>query len=168
VALDLGCGAAAHIGRFLQERGWQVTGVDLSSTSIEVACRLNPEMSFVVADIRSLPIDSRSVDAVVAFYCLIYGTDEDIVAALAETARVLKPSGVLLAAVHGALDQVPRQEDFTDFLGTPVEITMRYTTPAGFAELAERAGLRIDRLIAREPYEFEHASRRIYLLAEPR
>jgi ubiquinone/menaquinone biosynthesis C-methylase UbiE len=164
-ALDLGCGAAGHIGRYLDDRGWSVTGVDISVESIEVARRLNPGMSFVVADNRSLPFDSESIDAVVAFYCLIYGTDGDIVAAMSEIRRVLRPDGMTLVAVHGALDDVVHEESFTDFLGTSIEITMRYTSPATFAGLAERAGLRIDRVAARPPYEFEHASRRIYVLA---
>jgi SAM-dependent methyltransferase len=168
VALDIGCGAAGHIGRYLHDRGWTVTGVDISEASIEVARRLNPDMSFVVADDRALPFRSESVDAVVAFYCLIYGSDADIAAAMAEIRRVLRGDGTAILAVHGALDDVAREETFTDFLGTPVELTMRYTTPATFAGLAEQAGLRVDRLVARAPYEFEHRSRRIYLVAGPR
>ncbi len=164
-AVDVGTGAGGHIGRFLADRGLEVTGIDLSPGAIEVARRLNPGMSFVVADFRSLPLADASVDAVVGFYCFIYGTDGDVVTALSETRRVLRPGGSLLAAVHGALDDRPREEVFTDFQGTPVEITMRYTTPATIASLAERAGLRVVELRARDPYAFEHPSRRLYLLA---
>ena len=164
-ALDLGTGAAGHIGRFLADRGFVVTGIDLSPGAIESARRLNPGMTFVVADVRSLPLADASVDAVVGFYCLIYGTDDDVVTALSEARRVLRPGGRLLVSVHGALDDRPRDETSTDFHGIPVDITMRYTTPATFASLAERAGLRIDELRARDPYEFELQSRRIYLLA---
>ena len=56
-------------------------------------------------------------------------------------------------------------EVFTDFGGTPVDIEMRQSSPATLAGLAERAGLRIEALQVRAPYEFEHASRRIYLEA---
>jgi ubiquinone/menaquinone biosynthesis C-methylase UbiE len=164
-ALDVGTGAAGHIGRFLADRGLTVTGIDLSTRAIEIARTLNPTMDFVVADFRALPLGDASVDAVVGFYCFIYGTEDDIVAGLAEAARVLRSGGRLLASVHGALDDRPRDETFTDFQGTPVDITMRYTTPAALATLAERAGLRIDELRVREPYESEHKSRRIYLLA---
>ncbi len=163
--LDVGTGAGGHIGRFLADRGLVVTGIDLSPGAIEVARRLNPTMSFVVADFRSLPVPEASVDAVVGFYCYIYGTDEDIIQALGEARRALRPGGRLLAAIHGALDDRPRIEAFADFNGIPVDITMRYTTPAAFATLVERAGLRIVELQARDPYEFEHQSRRLYLMA---
>ena len=163
--LDIGTGAAGHIGRFLADRGFAVTGVDLSAGVIETARRLNPGMSFVAADFRALPQAESTVDAVVAFYVFIYGTDDDIVRGLSEVRRVLKPGGRLLAAVHGALDDRPRVEVFTDFQGTPVDIAMRHSSPATFAGLAERAGLRIEALDVRAPYDFEHASRRIYLEA---
>src|SRR6266496_4409545 len=99
--LDLGCGAAGHIGRYLADRGLAVTGVDFSEQAIEVARRLNSGMTFQVADIRSLPFVDDSIAAISAFSCLIYGTAEDVLAALRECRRVLEPAGRLLASVHG-------------------------------------------------------------------
>jgi SAM-dependent methyltransferase len=166
--LDVGTGAAGHIGRFLADRGFAVTGIDLSPGAIEIARGLNPTVRFVVADFRSLPFPDASADAVVGFYCYIYGTDGDIVQALGEVRRVLRPGGRLLAAVHGALDDRPSIEAFADFKGIPVDIAMRHTTPARFATLVERAGLRVVELRSRDPYEFEHQSRRLYLMAAVR
>jgi SAM-dependent methyltransferase len=163
--LDLGCGAGGHIGRFVHDRGPSVTGVDFSDASIESARRLNPDMSFVVADFRAMPFGDGSIDGVVAFYCLIYGGDDDVLGALRECRRVLRPGGRLLAAVHGAIDGSAGSGHFDDFHGIPVDITMRETTPALFASLAERAGLRVDELRARDPYPEEHPTRRIYLTA---
>lgn len=163
--LDVGTGAGGHIGRFFADRGFAVTGVDLSPGSIEVATRLNPEMRFVVADYRSLPLADLSFDAVVGFYCFIYGSDDDIVQGLSEARRVLRVGGELLVAVHGAMDDRPTEEAYADFEGTPIDLTVRYTSPASLATLAERAGLQIAELTARDPYEDEHKSRRIYLLA---
>jgi hypothetical protein len=45
---------------------------------------------------------------------------------------------------------------------------MRYTTPATFATLAERAALRVDEVRLRDPYPFEHPTRRVYLRASAR
>jgi SAM-dependent methyltransferase len=163
--LDLGCGAAGHIGRFVRDRGARVTGIDFSERSIEIARGLHPDLDFAVADLRAMPFADGSVDAAVAFYCLIYGSDEDVVAALAETRRVLRRGGRLLAAVHGALDGRARDEHFETFDDVPIDVTLRLTTPAAFAALVERAGLRIDEMHAREPYDLEHPSRRIYVLA---
>jgi SAM-dependent methyltransferase len=159
--LDLGCGPAGHVGRYVHERGPAVTGVDFSQPGIETARRLNPTMDFVVADIRALPFPDASVAGIVAFYCLIYGTDADIVAALAEARRVLREGAPLLAAVHGG----EGSGHFDDFLGQPVDITLRYTSPEAIRELAERAGLTVNEVIAREPYTDEHPTTRIYVRA---
>ena len=159
--LDLGTGAGGHIGRYLADRGSTVTGVDFSARSIEIARRLNPGMTFQVADIRSLPFPDDSIAAIAAFYCLIYGTDDDVLAALRECRRVLEPGGRLLASVHGG----EGVEHFDEFRGVPVDITMRHTSPEAFRALAERADLAVDDVVAREPYPDEHPTKRIYLRA---
>jgi SAM-dependent methyltransferase len=161
LVLDLGCGAGGQIGRYLADRGPTVTGVDFSERAVEIARRLNPGMTFQVAHIRSLPFADDSVAAITAFYCLIYGTDDDVLAALRECRRVLEPDGLLLAAVHGG----EGVEHFDDFRGVPVDISMRHTAPQAFQALAERAGLAVDDVVAREPYPFEHPTQRIYLRA---
>ena len=148
-ALDLGCGAGGHIGRYLADRG------------LGIARRLNPSMSFVVADVRDLPFPDASVAAITAFYCLIYGTEDDVVAALSECRRVLEPDGRLLAAVHGG----EGSERWDDFRGRPIDVTVRYTSVDRMREMAEGAGLIVDDVVAREPYPTELATRRIYLRA---
>jgi SAM-dependent methyltransferase len=159
--LDLGTGAGGQIGRYLADRGLNVTGVDFSERSIEIARRLNPGMTFEVADIRSLPFARGSIAAIAAFYCLIYGTDDDVVAALRECRRVLEPGGRILASVHGG----EGMEHFDEFRGVPVDISMRHTSPDALRALAERAGLTVDDIVAREPYPDEHPTQRIYLRA---
>jgi SAM-dependent methyltransferase len=160
-AVDLGCGAGGQIGRYLADRGLTVTGVDFSERAIGIARRLNPTMTFRVADIRSLPFDDGSIAAITAFYCLIYGTDDDVLAALRECSRVLEPGGRLLASVHGG----EGVEHFDDFRGVSVDISMRHTSPRAFQALVERADLTVDDVVAREPYPDEHPTQRIYLTA---
>lgn len=159
--LDLGCGPAGQIGRELARRGLRVTGVDISAHSIELARSLVPEMDFVVADARRLPFETGSFAACVAFYSLIYGSDDDVLASLSEARRVLEPGGLFLAAVHGA--STPAEEHFADFMGTPIDITLRLTTPGTFGTFAERAGILIERLTARQPSDSELPTTRIYL-----
>jgi SAM-dependent methyltransferase len=159
--LDLGCGPAGQVGRYVADRGVAVTGVDFSSLAIERATAANPGLEFVVADLRSLPFEAGSIDAAVAFYCFIYGTDDDVVDGLADVRRVLRPGGRLLAAVHGGAEDVR----MGDYHGIEIDVTVRMTTPGTIAALAERAGLRVDEIQTRDPYEFEFASRRIYITA---
>ncbi len=164
-ALDVGTGAAAHIGRFLADQGLTVTGIDLSPRAISVAQELNPDIGLIVADFRSLPLADNTFDAVVGFYCFIYGTDVEISTALAEALRVARSGARLLAAVHASFDDRPREESFTEMLGLPVEVSVRFTTPATFAGLVERAGWRLEAVHVRDPYESEHRSRRVYVSA---
>src|SRR3989449_8524592 len=75
--LDVGCGAAGHVGRFVADLGTRpdraVIGVDFSERSVILARRLNPTLSFVAADVRALPVADGVCAGIVAFYSLIYG-----------------------------------------------------------------------------------------------
>lgn len=59
---------------------------DLGITNIDV----------VVADARSLPLPSSSIDLVLSNYCLHHISDADKLVALSELARVLRPGGRLV------------------------------------------------------------------------
>jgi ubiquinone/menaquinone biosynthesis C-methylase UbiE len=89
--LDLGCGGGAHAVTFA-EHGWTVTGVDLSSTQVELARARGVEA--VVADAAALPFEDGSFDAAVSMFT---HTDvDDFAAVIRETARVLRPGGRLV------------------------------------------------------------------------
>lgn len=57
--LDLGCGAGEPIARFFIENGCPVTGVDSSSSLIEVARARFPDHAWMVGDMRSLDLGRR-------------------------------------------------------------------------------------------------------------
>src|SRR5438552_18389757 len=44
--LDVGCGAAGHVGRFLADLGARVVGLDFSDCSVVHASRPNPTLRF--------------------------------------------------------------------------------------------------------------------------
>lgn len=101
--LDVGCGAAGHVERFVADsipQGLHVTGVDLSERSVALARRLNPARAFVAADMRALPLRPVACGGIVAFYSLIYGDDGHVAASLGEFRRVLRPNAPLLVAAH--------------------------------------------------------------------
>lgn len=87
--LDVGCGAAGHVGRFVADLGARVTGVDLSARSAALARRLNATLRVVAADLQALPVATGACAGVVAFYSLIYTADRS--PTLAELRRVLRP-----------------------------------------------------------------------------
>ncbi len=99
VTLDIGCG----YGRLSQEiltfdDNNQTVGVDISETYVKLYnAALSPRGKAYVADMRALPLKNESVDTVVCVTSLMYLTNQkDQKTAIAEFARVLKPSGKLI------------------------------------------------------------------------
>jgi SAM-dependent methyltransferase len=158
--LDVGCGPAGHVGRFVADLGARVIGVDLAPRSLTVARQLNdPTLAFVAADLHALPLSSASCAGVVAFYSLIYEADPS--AALGELRRVLRSGGALLVAVHAG-EGFAR---FSDYKGLPVDVELHRQSPVTFAARVRAAGFSVERADVRPPYPFEHATDRLYVAA---
>lgn len=88
--LDLGCGTGRAIPA-LQDAGWTVVGTDVSTDQLAVARGNARDATLVNADAHDLPFADAEFDAVVSLFT---HTDfDDLSAAFAEAARVLKPGG---------------------------------------------------------------------------
>jgi len=160
--LDVGCGAAGHIGRFIADLGvTPVVGVDFSERSVVYASRLNATLRFVAADACALPVADGVCAGVLAFYSLIYGGDASTAAALGELRRVLRSRGRLLIAVHAGTGA----QHFGDYKGAPVDVDLVYREPSTFAAQIRRAGFAVETVEVRPPYAFEHATERLYVAA---
>jgi SAM-dependent methyltransferase len=57
--LDIGCGSAEPIARYVIERGYDVTGIDSSSALIDMCKERFPDQDWIVADMRTLSLDRR-------------------------------------------------------------------------------------------------------------
>lgn len=99
--LDIGCGVG-RVSHLLDDRGFDVTGIDVSEPLIEEARSRFPEIEFHVCDIRDAPFDAGTFDYVVfSFYGLDYVLPKaERVRALREIYRLLKPSGILTFSSH--------------------------------------------------------------------
>ncbi len=91
--LDVGCGAG-FLSNYLGERGHEVTGLDASPGALSVASAHDATNSvrYLQGDALHLPFPDASFDVVCAMDFLEHVEDPE--RAIAEAARVLRPSGM--------------------------------------------------------------------------
>lgn len=89
--LDMGCGAG-FLTHELASAGHEVTGVDLSEESLNIARKLDTKGTYLRADVTAIPLESGSFDAVCAMDLLEHV--ENPKAVVQEAARLLKPGGL--------------------------------------------------------------------------
>lgn len=70
--IDLGCGSGVPITRFFAQRGYEVTGYDVSDSMLELACREVPNATFIRCAMEGVKLPHSSVDLVVSFFAIIH------------------------------------------------------------------------------------------------
>ena len=137
--LDLGCGAGVPVTRWLADRGFAVTGVDVSAKQLELARKYVPDATFLRADMTEVVFGPESFDAVVAFHSIIHVPRTEHSALLKRIHRWLKPAGALLATMT-ITDYEGRDEDWEGW-GAPMAWS-HYDSKTNVAMLRE-AGFEI-------------------------
>ena len=92
--LDAGCGSGRDT-RIIKDKGFEVKGSDLSEGLLAVAKRTNPDIEFLTADIRKIPADDTSFDAIWSNAVLHHLQKGQMHDAIAEFNRLLVPGGIL-------------------------------------------------------------------------
>jgi ubiquinone/menaquinone biosynthesis C-methylase UbiE len=103
--LEVGCGIGTDLVRFAQN-GALVTGVDLSSTAIDLAQRNFAQHGVTAVDLRvanaeALPFDDASFDVVYGHGVVQYTADAPRL--IRECHRVLKPGGEAIFMVYNRI-----------------------------------------------------------------
>lgn len=162
IICDLGCGPG-QVAAYLHSRGAQVCGIDLSAEMLKLARQLNPEIPFQQGDMLALGgVADQALGSIAAFYSIIHIPRTQVVAALREMWRVLRPQGLLLLTFHLGqqviqLDELWEQPVALDFVFFEAEEMVGYLQAADFE---------IEEVIEREPYpEVEVQTRRAYVFA---
>lgn len=94
-ALDLGCGEGRFC-RMMQDLDIATTGIDPTEALLAEARRRDPAGHYISAGAEYLPFADASFDLVVSYLTFI--DIAAIEAAIAQSARVLKPGGIFLIA----------------------------------------------------------------------
>ena len=106
--LDVGCGTGSLTFTLPETADVaSVTGIDLTESFVEYARARNsdPRIAFEQADARALPFDDNSFDR--AFSMLVLQFIPDTARAVAEMRRVVRPGGMVTAAVWDDYSGLP-------------------------------------------------------------
>ena len=100
--LEVGVGSGLNLP-FYTEAATQVVGLDPSPRLLAMARHTHPtgaaSTELIEGSAEALPLENKSIDTVVTTWTLC--SIPDVVAALREMRRVLRPSGALLFVEHG-------------------------------------------------------------------
>lgn len=94
--LDIGCGPG-NISKYLLTKrpDWQLHGIDIAPTMIELAQKNNPTASFEVLDSRNILQLNKKFDGIMCGFCVPYLTPEDCVQMIADAAKLLHTNGTI-------------------------------------------------------------------------
>jgi SAM-dependent methyltransferase len=130
---------------------------------IEQARVLNPGIDYWTGDILALTgVPDGAFAAIAAFYSLIHIPRDQIVTALRELRRVLRPAGSLLISFHLGTET----RHFNELWGAPVDLDFCFFERDEMRRWLTEAGFTVEEAIERDPYpEVEVPTRRAYLFA---
>jgi len=145
--LDLGCGEG-RLSRDLKALGHDVVGIDASPTMVAAAREADTQIDVQVANAATLPFADGSFDLVVAFMSL--QDVDDYKGAVAESRRVLEPSGRLCLAIVHPLNSAGRFVGADD-PDSPFVISGSYLEATYYRDEVVRDGLEIAFVSAHRP-----------------
>ena len=162
-ACDMGCGPG-QVARYLHDAGVLVFGLDLSPRMVEVARRLNPDISFREGNMMALDLPDAALAGITAFYAIVNIPEESLPSVFREMHRVLQPGGLLLLTFHIGSEVIQKEE----LWGQVVSMDFFFFHTLAIRQKLEAAGFVIEEIIEREPYapEVEYQSRRAYIFAK--
>ena len=162
IIYDVGCGPSGHIGKYLFDKGFNVTGVDISEKCIEIAKSYNKDMPFKKMDMMNLQINDKSIDGIISFYSIIHTPKCYIDKIFMEFKRVLKKGGkVLLSVKEGKNEGIEN-----NILNCDISIYFTYFSKQEIETFFIANGFKMLFLERRKPYADEIAIFRIYAMAE--
>ncbi|QKQ98344.1 methyltransferase domain-containing protein [Candidatus Nanohaloarchaea archaeon] len=94
--LDLGCGTGLPFDRFLVEKDFDVTGVDISEKHVKMARENVPEADFIEGDFFERDFEENTFDAVVSFYAIFHIPRQEHPELFTQIRKWVKEDGAVL------------------------------------------------------------------------
>jgi SAM-dependent methyltransferase len=148
--LDVGCGPGV-VTALLAELGLDAAGVDLSPGMIARARAAYPQLSFSVADLRTLPVPAVGEAGLLLHHAIVHVPWDERPAVLAHLAELLGPGGHLMLVVLAG-DELRHVDDYQ---GLALDLTWYRQRPEALAELVAGAGLDVRLTATRNPERAE-------------
>lgn len=184
--LDVGCGAGRTTAE-LHDRGFDVTGVDVSPSMVREAKRQFPELDVQQADATDLAFRDDAFEHVLFSYCgvdLVYPESARL-AALREIRRVLAPGGTFAFSTHNSWYNLPAVLDDWSHLrkyyaadgnlarigdpykvdGTEWGMKIHVTNPRRQRQQLRESGFEPVAFVGKRPWPLKYLERRPYYVA---
>lgn len=163
--LDPGCGAG-RMSRYLDERGCDVEGLDLSPGMIAMAREQHRDLTFTVGSLTDLPYPDGQFDGVLLWHSIIHTppSGQDLI--FTEAARVLSSGGQVLVSSQsgmGIRDVAPAYRAF----GHKIKLIRYLSTADQIVARIEAAGLRETARLVRRASGSERDDQAVVLAGKP-
>jgi cyclopropane fatty-acyl-phospholipid synthase-like methyltransferase len=106
--LDLGCGFGLPFDRYIVEKGFDVTGVDIAEKHVKQARDNVPEAEFIQGDFFEQDFGENSFEAIVSFYAIFHIPREEHKELFEKIRYWLKEDGVILVTM--GLDEMDQHK----------------------------------------------------------
>jgi len=137
MVLDVGCGSGRDCGYFV-DKGFQVTGIDLSDKLLDIAKKSVPGALCIKQDMRNIILPEKAFDGIWSCASLLHLKHDEISGVLTVLYSLLKPHGVIFILVKAGAGEhykeeqsIPKLKRFYSFHSK--ESITEHLTKSGFA-----------------------------------
>jgi 2-polyprenyl-3-methyl-5-hydroxy-6-metoxy-1,4-benzoquinol methylase len=135
--LDVGSGTGIPAARHLTEAGFEVVGIDFSTTMVEVARQNVPKATFHEMNMIDIDLQPQSFDGVISTFALIHIPREEHAGVFKSFSSLLRPMGAMLVSAASW-----EWEEFDQYLG--LEMFWSHFDPVKTRALIIEAGFDIE------------------------
>ncbi|TFF87101.1 MAG: class I SAM-dependent methyltransferase [Promethearchaeota archaeon] len=113
--LDVGTGIGIPTAKFLAEKGFEVTGIDISETMINEAKKNVPKANFIEMNALEMPFEKNKFDGIISVYTLFHIPRIEHENLFKKFYEILRPKGILMIN-----SGVSESEGRSNFFGVPM------------------------------------------------